>query len=169
MNIHQNLAIAIDKIYVRCKFEFKGLAFEKEINEYEACSFSLNDKQVIYRTAKITPKKTGQFVAIWKRNNLGVTIPFSAYDNFDLMIISTRTNNFFGQFIFPKLALIENGIISSEFKEGKRGFRVYPPWDKTENKQALNTQKWQFKYFVNLSEAENIKLENAKALLNSRL
>ena len=84
------------------------------------------------------------------------------------MVIGTKTNDYFGQFIFPKSALIENGIISSDFKEGKRGFRLYPAWDETVNKQALKTQKWQSKYFLDSSVASEINLNKAKSLLNSK-
>ncbi len=163
MNI-TNLLLAKALIYE--ELDFSELKIQKESNEYEACSFLLNNKLVIYRTAKITPKKIGQFVAVWKRNELGITTPYCINDNFDLMIISVRTIDHFGQFIFSKLALLENGIISSDFKEGKRGFRLYCSWDEVVNKQALKTQKWQSKYFINLSESEDINLGKFKILLN---
>jgi hypothetical protein len=37
--------------------------------------------------------------------------------------------------------LIEKGIVSTSKKEGKRGFSVYPIWDKTASHQAVKTQK----------------------------
>ena len=43
------------------------------------------------------------------------------------------------------------GIISKNGENGKRGIRVYPPWDIVTNKQAEKTQSWQHKYFVAIS------------------
>ena len=57
-----------------------------------------------------------------------------------------------GQFVIPKSVLIEKGIISTSKKEGKRGFRVYPIWDKTINKQAVLTQQWQLNYFFEIND-----------------
>ena len=69
-------------------------------------------------------------------------------DGFELVIINTKTENHFGQFVFPKTILIEKGIFSTDLKEGKRALRVYPPWDKTTSKQAQKTQQWQLEYFI---------------------
>ncbi len=165
---NETLTYKIENLYKLCGFEFSGLAFEVETNQYEACIFLLNEKVVIYRTAKITPKKVGQFAAIWKRNDLGVSIPYHANEDFDFMMISVKTKDHFGQFIFSKKALIENGIISTAIKEGKRGFRLYSPWDEVLSNQALKTQKWQSKYFVNFSEFEVNNIVKAKTLLNSK-
>lgn len=137
--------------YDKCGFVITELSTE-EGKEYGACTFKLNGKVIKFRVAKVTPKKTGQFVAIWRRNDQGVTQPFEAIDEIDFMVISTRKGNHFGQFIFPKAVLIHHGIITNNQKEGKRGMRVYPPWDKAENKQAEKTQSWQLKYFLNIEE-----------------
>lgn len=103
--------------------------------------------KTIYREAKITPKKIGQFVSVWKRNKAGITEPRQLNDDFDEFIIKCEAGNKVGQFVFPKAVLAEKGIVSTNLKEGKRGFRVYPPWDKAENKQAIKTQEWQLEYF----------------------
>ena len=52
-----------------------------------------------------------------------------------------------GVFKFSKEVLIKHGIVSTEKKDGKRGFRVYPIWDKTTSKQAIKAQIWQLEYF----------------------
>lgn len=39
------------------------LSVSAESVEYEACSFTLNGKRIIYRKAKLTPKKIGYFVS----------------------------------------------------------------------------------------------------------
>jgi len=121
-----------------------------ESKEYGACTYELNGKKVIQRFSKITPTKTGQFVTIWKRDANGITAPFDASDDFDLIIITSRDGEKLGHFVFPKSILIEKGIISTSGKGGKRGMRVYPSWDLTENKQAKKTQDWQQNFFFSI-------------------
>lgn len=128
--------------------EIKSVYLEKESTDYNACQLLLNEKKALFRTAKITPTKTGQFVTLWKRTPKGPIAPFAIEDNFDLVIINTKTENHFGQFVFPKSILIEKGIFSTALKEGKRAIRVYPPWNKTTSKQAQKTQHWQLEYFI---------------------
>lgn len=129
-------------------FEITDFIKEAESREYDACIFKLDNKSVKFRSAKITPTKTGQFVTLWKRNRAGITQPHEESDPFDLYIISVRKEKLSGQFVFTKQVLIEHNILSTSKKEGKRGFRVYPPWDVTANKQAQKTQKWQAEFFV---------------------
>lgn len=120
-----------------------------ESTAYNACSYEVDGEKIIERTAKITPKKIGQFVTCWKRNAKGITQPFEDSDNFDFFIIKVVDDNFAGYFKFSKAVLIKNGIISTENKEGKRGFRIYPIWRKPISKQAIKTQTWQLEYFTN--------------------
>ena len=136
------------------------------VNEnYFAHTFMLNKFKVAFRSAKITPKKIGQFVALWKRNVTGTSVPYSWSDSHDIYIIAARKDSNFGLFIFPKNLLLQNGILSNKFKEGKRGFRVYPIWEETTNKQAIQTQIWQTKYFIDLSAENKIDFKKAKELL----
>lgn len=130
---------------------------EKEGQKYHASRFQLFDKKCIYRHAKITPKKTGQFVTFWNRNTEGNTIPFHSDDMFDFFIISTMSKNKIGQFIFPKAILEEKNIISTIQKEGKRGFRIYPSWDKPRNQRAIETQNWQLSYFYEFDTDADLK------------
>ncbi|MGL4629999.1 MAG: MepB family protein [Leadbetterella sp.] len=112
------------------------------------------------RVSKITPTKTGQFVTIWKRNEEGITEPFDGKDDIDFVIIVSKRDDTIGQFIFLKSVLLEKGIFSLNGKGGKRGIRVYPPWDKVESKQAEKTQAWQKKYFVEIkkNDGDNLSL-----------
>ncbi len=128
--------------------KIKNLQEERESQEYGACRFEINGKKVISRNAKITPKKVGQFVTVWKRSPEGITQPLQESDNFDLLVINVRYESQLGQFVFPKSILLEKGIITSDKKEGKRGFRVYPPWDQPISKQAITSQKWQVRHFL---------------------
>ena len=118
----------------------------------------------MYRRAKITPTKTGQFVTLWKRTKNGPIQPFDSNDEIDLVVIDTPSANRLGQFVFPKGVLLEKGVLSNDRKEGKRGFRVYPPWDIATSKQAQKTQSWQLKYFLSYSNDEPIDINRAKSL-----
>lgn len=147
MNDPKNLRSVKKHISDLIGFEITDFIEESESREYEACTFKLDNKSVKFRSAKITPTKIGQFVALWKRNQAGITQPHDDSDPFDLYIINVRKEKLSGQFVFTKQALIEQSILSTSEKEGKRGFRVYPPWDVTANKQAQKTQKWQAEFF----------------------
>jgi hypothetical protein len=115
---------------------------------------------VIFRKAKITSKKIGQFVSVWRRNELGVTQPHELTDDFEFYIIKCQSNNKIGQFVFPKIELAKRGIVTTSEKEGKRGFRVYPPWDKAESQQAIKTQAWQLNYFHYMDSEIDLKKAN---------
>lgn len=145
----------IKNVYEKCNFEISEFLNESESKEYDACRFLLNDKKIIYRSGKITPKKLGHFVTFWKRNELGATMPFEAKDDFDFFIINAKKGDQHGQFIFPKTVLIKKAIISTPEKEGKRGFRVYPNWDQTQSKQAVKTQEWQSEYFFEMDKGKD--------------
>ena len=165
-SFESDLQLAKKILYNECGFQFQNLIWNSESANYGACSFELNNKLIQYRVANITPTKIGQFVAIWKRNNEGITAPFDVSDSLDFMIISVRDSENFGQFIFPKSVLVSHGIISQNEKGGKRGIRVYAPWDKPENKQAIKTQAWQVNYFVEIKENSHLDLEFVKKNLS---
>jgi hypothetical protein len=160
------LLLAAKSVYHAYGFDFADLKAERESAEYGACTFTLNGMAVIHRVAKITPIKTGQFVTIWKRNEKGITEPFNISDNFNIIIITVKNNDHFGQFIFPKSALLARGIITGKTKAGKRGMRVYPPWDLVANTTAAKTQKWQLEYFIDLSDEKRINLNLVTKLFN---
>lgn len=124
---------------------------------YSACGFSLNGKKIRFRSANLTPKKLGQFVTLWKRNETGSTAPLDSADPFDGIMVSARKADAFGLFIFPKSILSEHTVISTREQGGKRGFRVYPPWDSLVSRQAIKTQSWQSDYFVELQPKLDIK------------
>lgn len=138
---------------------------ESESQPYLAHQFQLENKSVKFRMAKITPTKTGQFVTVWKRNAQGITEPFEVSDNFDFYFIAVSKEDCFGVFIFSKKILLEHQVLSNGKINGKRGIRVYPPWDLAGNKQAEKTQKWQTQCFLKLPWNENIDLKKAKELL----
>jgi hypothetical protein len=164
-SFHSDLKIVKESVYDKCGFNLTNPRLNAESAAYGACSFELDGKAIQHRIAKITPAKTGQFVTIWKRNNSGITEPFDVSDNLDFIIITVRSGDNAGQFIFPAAILAVKGIITKEGKEGKRGIRVYPPWDTATNKQAVITQSWQTKYFLSIEKGNSTDLDLAKKLL----
>ena len=158
--MHKALHFIKNSIYDNYNFEFANLQIEAESSVYGACSFTLNNTKIIHRCSKITPTKTGQFVTIWKRNEKGITTPFSRSDDFDFFIITVKKDENLGQFIFSKSILEEKGIIDSPLKKGKRGMRVYAPWDNVTNVQARKTQEWQGLCFIEMGDFDSEKMKN---------
>ncbi len=104
-------------------------------------------------------------MTVWKRLPLGPIAPIDIEDNFEFVIIYVEKDNEIGQFVFPKPVLVAKGIVSRRLEEGKRGFRVYSPWEEAKNKQALKTQEWQLKYFLSLKK-NKLNVDKAISLLN---
>ena len=130
---------------------------ETESIEYGACRFGLNGFNIVFRTAKITPKKPGQFVTLWKRPTpSSPIIPLDISDNIDFVIVSVTENVYHGQFIFSQKTLVNQGILSHKDQGGKLAFRVYPSWVKLEAKAAIKTQQWQLQDFFLTSQKEGI-------------
>lgn len=151
-SITHNILELQKSLYTPCNLNVSDIIEEQESKEYSACSFMINCKKAQFRVAKITPTKIGQFVTFWKRSDAGPIAPFDMNDSVDLFIVMTKTESKQGQFVFPKEALYRHGFISSQNIGGKRAMRVYPSWDKPDNKQAIKTQEWQLKYFFDFSE-----------------
>jgi hypothetical protein len=147
---------AHSEIYRKCGLNISNFITEPESKEYNACQFQIDGRLAICRTAKITPKKVGQFVTSWKRNNQGITEPFSETNNFHHFVINVNTENRKGQFVFTKSILIAKAIVSTKKKDGKRGFRIYPLWDTPTNKQAQKTQQWQLDYFYEINSTTDL-------------
>ena len=163
-SIHADLLLAKEHLYDSCGFKCSLPKKEKESADYGAYSFTINNNSIVFRVAKITPTKIGQFVTLWKRIDKGPIQPFDFTDAIDFIVISVRKDNRAGQFVFPKAVLCEKEIISTTTREGKRAIRVYPPWDEAINKQAQKTQQWQLNYFLEIPTAEKVNIEDAKKL-----
>lgn len=159
--IYQKLEETSKIVFEKINFKIHNLHIEKESKDYAACQFELNNLKIIFREAKTTPTKIGQFVTLWKRIDHNPIEPFSESDDFDFVIINTKIASSFGQFIFPKQILIDKAYLQSSTKKGKLAFRVYPSWDITTNKQAQKTQKWQLDYFIETP----LNIDKAKSLL----
>ncbi len=162
--IHQDLIDA-----EKCAYEPSGLILgkivrEEESGEYGAFEFEMNHLRIKFRVAKITPTKIGQFVTIWKRSESGPIAPYDMTDPFDLFVVGVRNSERFGQFVFPNALLVERGILSKKGQGGKRAMRVYPPWDKTDNRQAMKTQLWQLPYFFEIDLHKRIDVSLVQRL-----
>ncbi|MEC4005527.1 MepB family protein [Flavobacterium sp. SUN052] len=160
---HQKLEETSKLVFEKLDLKLQNLVIEKESEDYYAAQFKLNDLKIVFREAKITPTKIGQFVTLWKRIDKKPIQPLEVTDDFDFVIINAKTSINFGQFVFPKKILEQKGYLKSQSKIGKLGFRIYPSWDKTTNKQAKQTQKWQLDYFIETP----INLSKAKALYST--
>ncbi len=161
----QSFIIAKGLIYDLLNLSCSAPLLEKESSDYAACTFSLNNYLILFRCAKITPTKTGQFVTLWKRDQGGPIAPFDDADVFDFVVVCVQNKDYFGQFIFPKSILLQKGILTDSNREGKRAFRVYPGWDKPTSKQAQKTQDWQLNHFYAFSKTTSnekmlVKIQN---------
>ena len=142
-----------------------------EASKYDALNFSLNNQKIVYRKGKITKDRPGAFLAIWKRpsssiiNNKPIALESNAIDYLFVEVEEDSINNLRkGIFIFPVSILITKGIISSEKKKGKTGFRVFPPWSedrgevgmKVFSESGKKTQRWQLPYYIEINEDGSI-------------
>ena len=118
----KNLLETKEFLYTACGFECSPPIAEAESTEYAAYRFQLNGLAVVYREAKITPTKIGQFVTLWKRNTNGIIEPFEISDAIDFVVINTRDKQRFGQFVFPKAVLFSKGVFSGNNKKGNERF-----------------------------------------------
>ena len=155
-------------VYAPSGFDSSLPQIESESAEYGACTFILNGLSICFRVAKITPTKIGQFVTLWKRTGKSPIQPFDLSDSIDFVVVSVRKGDLFGQFVFPKLALCEKGIVSKNAQGGKRAFRVYPPWDNTISPQAQKTQKWQLEYFLEIPTDKPVDIHRLQYIYKVR-
>ncbi|MFJ3791471.1 MepB family protein [Kitasatospora sp. NPDC090091] len=162
--LHSDLLAAKALVYDPSGFVCSLPVAERESAEYGACRFTVDGRSVRFRVAKTTPTKVGQFVTMWQRSEEGPIRPFDAADEVDLFIISSRDDKGFGQFAFPQEVLCERGIVSRSGSGGKRGFRVYPPWVATTNRQAHSTQAWQVNYFLHIGKDGPTDVNRSRAL-----
>ncbi|GGG49203.1 MepB family protein [Epilithonimonas arachidiradicis] len=153
-----------DLISKRLSLQLSEITQDLECEDYFGFNFKINQSQFKFRKSKLTPKKIGQFVTFWKRDLDGKTIPFDINDDFDFYIISIEENKNSGFFIFTKAVLEKENLISTEQKEGKRGFRVYADWHFPNNKQAEKTKDWQTKYFINFSDSDDSVLNQFRKI-----
>jgi hypothetical protein len=160
---------AIRNVYVAAGMTLSSpVQREAESSEYGACRFGLDGQAVVFRVAKTTPTKLGQFVTLWKRPRQGDAIaPLAAGDQVDFVVIEVAQGGQRGQFIFDKSILIRKGVLFSADHAGKRAIRVYPPWTSPVARDAVRTQQWQSDYFLHLSGTGSADPAQTKRLFGS--
>ena len=154
--------------------------------QYHGYAFTLNQKRIIYRKAKVTPDRPGAFLALWKRPaDLSNFKPIPFANEFDYLLVAvssdglTTINNQVaniqkGFFLFPVELLVKKGIVTGRNHKGKTAFRVFPPWSESRalkgtgafSNSAKVTQRWQCDYFLNQNQhglVDLIKLNNILA------
>jgi hypothetical protein len=95
--MNQTLTEIKELLFNKCGFEILNIKAEKESLEYCAHRLEINNKKIVFRQAKITPTKTGQFVTLWKRKtNKSLIEPFEINDELDLFVINVKTGTSFG-------------------------------------------------------------------------
>lgn len=151
-------------VYTPNALECSELKMEPESAEYGAYALQLAGLALRFRASKITPTKIGQFVTLWKRIGNGPIQPFDESDPIDFFVVSCRTDQHLGQFVFPKSVLCARDVVARNGKGGKRAIRVYPPWDRPTSRQALQTQSWQLDYFLETPEDRPINHIRARML-----
>ncbi len=159
------LVAAFDRVYGHGGLHYRSLAAEVESADYGACRFEVNGLAVQFRAAKITPKKIGQFVTLWKRAGTGPIQPFDTADPVDCFIVAASCGARSGHFIFAKSVLAARGVISVDGIGGRRAMRIYAPWDAPDSKQALKTQAWQSEYFIDTGNGRDTDHARVKTLL----
>jgi len=145
-----------DLILKELNLQLSEITPDLECEEYSGFNFKINQTKFKFRKSKLTPKKIGQFVTFWKRDLDGKTVPFDVNDDFAFYIISIEESKKSGFFVFPKVILEKENLISGEQKTGKRGFRIYADWHFPNSKQAEKTKLWQTEYFINYSDSDEL-------------
>lgn len=148
--IPHHLTEVLQEIYLSARLNIYDFERETESQEYGACQFRLENQKIVFRLAKTTPKKAGQFVVLWKRSPNGIIKPYDFRDEVDFFIVAVRTPQYLGQFVFPKNVLYKKGVLSGNGLQGKRAIRVCPSWDTTTSRTARHTQGWQLEYFFEI-------------------
>lgn len=170
--MHEMLRRAIEAVYTPAGLAIEGVTPEAESEEYGAHRFRLDGEQVIFRVAKTTPKKIGQFVTLWKRPKPGEKTsapgnkpaPLHVDDEISFVIIHVHDDRHRGQFIFPSSILLAKGIMANHSKKGKTAFRIYPPWTKPQATDAMKSQKWQASYFFPIDDGGHSNPEKVRSL-----
>jgi hypothetical protein len=162
IHIPDILQQSIEAVYIPAGFMIEAVTPEDESKEYGAHRLGLNGEEVVFRVAKTTPTKIGQFVTLWKRpkpdqkpsapGNKPAALHID--DGIRFVVIHVHDGGInSGQFVFPSSILLEKGIMANDLKKGKTAFRIYPPWTKPIAPDAIKTQTWQAPYFFSIDSS----------------
>ncbi|AWB46793.1 MepB protein [Paenibacillus sp. CAA11] len=134
------------------------MSIENQNLEYEGATFEAGKQTFRSRLAKLTPKKKGYFVVFWEKDIHNKNQAYSYKNCPDKVIVSVIDQKRKGQFIFPKEILLKQEVLSNADKKGKMAIRVYPDWEIELNPAAKRTQRWQQKYFIDLTASVDVKV-----------
>ncbi len=158
----KQLADAIKDVYHPSGMMIMNVFVEQESKDYGACRLELDNRKVVFRVAKTTPVKVGQFVTVWQRPHLGDSyVPFNSKDGVEFLVVSVSDTTHRGQFVFDKDILIQQGVMGNGGARGKGAFRVYAPWINPDNRSALKAKEWQCRYFFS---QDSLDLEKVRKL-----
>lgn len=144
--------LALNRVFQPAGLGISDLVVDPAATDYAGHELTLGSRRACFRASKRTPLKKGQFVTLWKRSAEGPIRPLRGSDGIDLVIIAVASGKDYGVFCFPTEILQQRGIFQSVGAEGKRAFRLYPPWESELNTQARGSQRWQSKFFIDLSD-----------------
>ncbi|WP_226894993.1 MepB family protein [Oceanobacillus oncorhynchi] len=141
----------IKELLSNTNYEITNIVKEPQNMEYEGTTFTIHENMYRSRLAKRTSKKNGYFVVFWEKDANHCNQPYAYSESPDKIMISIIDKDLKGQFIFPKLLLLEKGILRKIDNKGKMAIRVYPTLEKSLNNAAKKTQAWQMPYFIDVS------------------
>ncbi|NQD42661.1 metallopeptidase [Glutamicibacter halophytocola] len=128
-----------------------GVTPDEQQSDYQAGVAEIDGQLWRIRTARITPTKSGGFVAIWKRDNTGTTAPYEFDERLHGVLVFIEEGKNFGVFRFAQQHLERLGVFASTSSPGKRGFRIYPSWTTGLKGQAKKSQESQLPAFTLLA------------------
>ena len=97
-----------------------------ESKAYNACFFRIGKHKYLFREAKTTGTRPGQFLTLWKRPNKEIE-PFDKEDSIDFLVVATESiKGDKGFFVFPREVLLQKIFSDKENKvKGKASFSSF--------------------------------------------
>ena len=143
--------ISLELLQKLTSIQPENISYEKQNEDYEGMTFTINNQLFRSRLAKKTPTKKGYFVVFWKKDENNINQPFLFEESPQETLVFVLDNEKRGVFKFPKEILLKKGILKGDKSKGKMGIRVYPEWESDLNQTAKKTQQWQLNYFTFLN------------------
>ena len=143
--------ISLELLQKLTSIQPENISYEKQNEDYEGMTFTINNQSFRSRLAKKTPTKKGYFVVYWEKDEDNINQPFLFDDSPQETLVFVSDNEKRGVFKFPKEILLKKGILKGDKSTGKMGIRVYPEWESDLNQTAKKTQQWQLNYFTFLN------------------
>ncbi|MDT2847812.1 MepB family protein [Vagococcus carniphilus] len=143
--------ISLELLQKLTSIQPENISYEKQNEDYEGMTFTINNQSFRSRLAKKTPTKKGYFVVFWEKDEDNINQPFLFDDSPQETLVFISDNEKRGVFKFPKEILLKKGILQGDKSKGKMGIRVYPEWESDLNQTAKKTQQWQLNYFTFLN------------------